>query len=85
MPNTIKLRADAFRKAIQLAGFRSDYGLAKAMDVNRSTVTRVFNGHLQPGAAFIAGALTALEPMEFHDLFEIVPSGTMTTPDASDR
>ncbi|MBB5803866.1 putative transcriptional regulator [Saccharothrix ecbatanensis] len=85
MPNTIKLRADAFRKAVLLAGFRSDYGLAKAMDVNRSTVARVFNGDLQPGAAFIAGALTALEPMEFHDLFEIVPAHSVRTPDANDR
>jgi hypothetical protein len=73
MPNTIKLRTDAFAKAARLAGFRSDYALAKAMDVNRSTVARVLSGDLQPGPAFIGGALTALAPMQFDDLFEIVP------------
>ena len=74
MPNTIKLRTDVFAKAARLAGFRSDYALAKAMDVNRSTVARVLSGELQPGPAFIGGALTALAPMQFDDLFEIVPS-----------
>ena len=74
MPNTIKLRTDVFTKAARLAGFRSDYALAKAMDVNRSTVARVLSGDLQPGAAFIGGALTALAPMQFDDLFEIVPT-----------
>jgi hypothetical protein len=72
MPNTIKLRTDVFAKAARLAGFRSDYALAKAMDVNRSTVARVLSGELQPGPAFIGGALTALAPMQFDDLFEIV-------------
>ncbi|MER5267106.1 transcriptional regulator [Actinosynnema sp. NPDC002837] len=73
MPYTIKLRTDVFTKAARLAGFRSDYALAKAMDVNRSTVARVLGGDLQPGAAFIGGALTALAPMQFDDLFEIAP------------
>ncbi|ACU39976.1 transcriptional regulator [Actinosynnema pretiosum subsp. pretiosum] len=72
MPNTIKLRDEAFAKAARLAGYGSDYALAKAMDVNRSTVTRVLSGDLQPGPAFIGGALVALAPMQFHDLFEVV-------------
>ncbi|ACU37541.1 hypothetical protein [Actinosynnema mirum] len=72
MPNTILLREEPFTKAAALAGYKSDYALAKAMDVNRSTVTRVLSGDLQPGPAFIAGALFALEPMEFKDLLKIV-------------
>lgn len=72
MPNTIRLRTEAFTKAVRLAGFQSDYALAKAMDVNRSTVKRVVGGDLQPGPAFIGGALLALAPMQFDDLFEIV-------------
>ena len=36
MPHTIRLRTDVFTKAARLAGFRSAYALAKAMDVNRS-------------------------------------------------
>ncbi|QFZ16579.1 hypothetical protein [Saccharothrix syringae] len=73
MPHTIKLRTTAFTKAVQLAGFQSDYALARAMGVNRSTVTRVLSGMLQPGPAFIGGALIALAPMQFDDLFEVVP------------
>lgn len=72
MPHTIRLRTDIFTKATRLAGFRSDYALAKAMDVNRSTVARVVSGELQPGPAFIGGALVALAPMQFEDLFEVV-------------
>ena len=80
MPKKIKLRTDAFSKSARLAGFTSDYALAKAMDVNRSTVARVLAGELQPGPAFIGGALTALAPMQFDDLFEVVP----TRDDAAD-
>ncbi|GAA3881805.1 hypothetical protein GCM10022243_52950 [Saccharothrix violaceirubra] len=72
MAHTIRLRGGAFTKAVQLAGFGSDYALSKAMEVNRSTVTRVRSGELQPGPAFIAGALVALSPMQFDDLFEVV-------------
>lgn len=71
MPHTILLRTTAFAKAARLAGFSSDYALANAMDLNRSTVTRVRKGDLNPGPAFIGGALTALAPMLFDDLFEI--------------
>jgi hypothetical protein len=72
MARTIRLRADVFSKAARLAGYTSDYGLSKAMEVNRSTVARVLAGELQPGPAFIGGALTALAPMQFDDLFTVV-------------
>jgi hypothetical protein len=72
MPLTVRLRIDVCAKAARLAGFRSDYALAKGMEINRSTVARVLSGDLNPGPAFIAGALTALTPMQFDDLFEIV-------------
>ncbi|XVS62094.1 transcriptional regulator [Actinosynnema sp. CA-299493] len=74
----VALRIDVFTKAARLAGFRSDYKLAKAMGLNRSTVTRVLSGDLRPGPAFIAGALIALPPMSFEDLFEAT-----TDPDGS--
>ncbi|MEV0679844.1 transcriptional regulator [Actinosynnema sp. NPDC050436] len=75
MPKTIRLRARAFAKAALLAGYHSDYALAKAMEVNRSTVARVLTGELRPGPAFIGGALSALAPMQFDDLFEVVSRG----------
>ncbi|MEU4740533.1 transcriptional regulator [Actinosynnema sp. NPDC023658] len=80
-----------FTKAARLAGFRSTYALAKAMDVNRSTVARVLAGEMQPGPAFIAGALLALAPMQFHDLFTIAsdqrrnPAEVNRVPQAQDR
>lgn len=76
MALTIRLRGEAFGKAALLAGYASAYGLAKAMQVNRSTVKRVLSGELQPGPAFIGGALTALAPMQFDDLFEVVKVST---------
>ncbi len=69
---SIRLRFVQFDKAVRLASFPSDYALARAMKVNRSTVMRVRAGRLQPGPAFIGGALKALDPMTFHDLFEVV-------------
>ncbi|MEU4767071.1 transcriptional regulator [Actinosynnema sp. NPDC023794] len=72
MPYTVRLRTASFTKAVALAGITSDYALAKRMGVNRSTAMRVRTGQLQPGAAFIAGALVALAPMQFDDLFEVV-------------
>ncbi|MER5262819.1 AMED_5909 family protein [Actinosynnema sp. NPDC002837] len=71
---TVRLRGDAFTKAVRLAGFHSDYALAKAMGLNRSTVKRARNGELRPGARFISGALKALAPFEFEDLFEVETS-----------
>ncbi|MFJ6671726.1 transcriptional regulator [Actinosynnema sp. NPDC091369] len=85
MPHTVRLRIDLFTKAARLAGFRSDYALAKSMDVNRSTVARVLSGELQPGPAFIGGALVALFPLQFHDLFEVVPASTSAEDSQAER
>ncbi|GAA3883304.1 hypothetical protein GCM10022243_55000 [Saccharothrix violaceirubra] len=80
MRYTVRLRSGDFTKAATLAGLRSDYARSKAMGVHRSTVTRVLAGELRPGAAFIAGALTALHPLDFTDLFEIVEQSPAPKP-----
>ncbi|WP_367132638.1 AMED_5909 family protein [Saccharothrix sp. HUAS TT1] len=67
----IRLREDMFAKAMRLAAFRSDYALAKAMGLHRSTLKRVRAGELRPGGRFISGALKALAPFDFEDLFEV--------------
>ncbi|WP_461118879.1 transcriptional regulator [Saccharothrix stipae] len=46
--------------------------LYKDMDIDRTVLHRVRTGKAQPGAAFIAGALIALAPAKFEDLFEVV-------------
>ena len=71
MPQKIKVRRAAFAVARAAAGYRSDYSLAKAMQVARSTVGRVLEGDIRPGAAFIGGALAALPEQKFEDLFEV--------------
>ncbi|WP_245950246.1 transcriptional regulator [Saccharothrix carnea] len=64
-----------FQRAARRSALYSDYVLAPAMGVNRSTVSRVLTGEIRPGAAFIAGALAAFAPLsvQFEDLFEVVP------------
>ncbi|MFD7652872.1 helix-turn-helix domain-containing protein [Actinosynnema sp. NPDC059797] len=71
MSYTIRLRTCEFVQAARLARLHSDYALARRMEVNRSTVTRVLKGDLQPGPAFVGGALAALGK-QFDDLFEVV-------------
>lgn len=72
MGYTVELQVEEFSKLVKLAGFRSDYALAKKMEVNRSTVARVVAGELSPGPAFIGGALAALAPVDFSNIFRIV-------------
>lgn len=70
---TVRLRVAEFQRAARRSALTSDYALAPAMGVNRSTISRVLTGELRPGAAFIAGALAAFAPIEvrFEDLFEV--------------
>ncbi|MBB4967811.1 transcriptional regulator [Saccharothrix violaceirubra] len=69
---TVRLRVHVFDRMARAAGFRSDFQVAAAMGVNRSTVKRVKDGKLRPGPAFIGGALTALAPKKFEELFQVV-------------
>lgn len=71
MPQEIKVRKTAFATARAAAGYGSDYSLAKAMGVARSTVVRVLADEIRPGGTFIAGALAALPQQRFEDLFEV--------------
>ncbi|WP_209649125.1 transcriptional regulator [Kibdelosporangium banguiense] len=72
MPQEIKVRKTGFAVARTEAGYSSDYALAKAMGVARSTVVRVLADEIRPGGAFIAGALAALPRQKFEDLFEVL-------------
>ena len=71
---TVRLRVAEFQRAARRSALYSDYVLASAMGVNRSTISRVVTGELRPGARFIAGALAAFAPIkvQFGDLFEVV-------------
>lgn len=69
---TVRLRVDRFDLATRVAGLESDYEIADALGVHRSTVGRVLADELRPGPVFIAGALSAFKTMSFTDLFEVV-------------
>ncbi|WP_433264860.1 transcriptional regulator [Actinosynnema sp. CS-041913] len=62
---------DSFRRVAREAGYDSDYALAEAMGVDRSTVQRVLDGRMRPGNRFIAAALATLGPRRFNQLFWI--------------
>ncbi|MFC6091168.1 helix-turn-helix domain-containing protein [Saccharothrix lopnurensis] len=66
----IRLRREELCRAREAAGLRSDSALARAIGVNRSTVTRILAGDLQPGAAFIAGVVAVFA--RFDRYFEVV-------------
>ncbi|GAA3856426.1 hypothetical protein GCM10022243_22050 [Saccharothrix violaceirubra] len=70
----VRLRGEgeAFRTFARQAGYRSDNALSLAIGLNRSTVTRVCDGDLHPGACFVAGVLSVFDTVLFHVLFEII-------------
>lgn len=70
----IRLRKEELDQACKAAGLKSDYAVARAIGVNRSTVTRVFAGDLQPGSAFIAGVVAVFA--RFDRYFEVVRGET---------
>ncbi|GAA1307465.1 hypothetical protein GCM10009634_70540 [Saccharothrix xinjiangensis] len=71
---SIRLRKEELDQARKAAGLRSDYALARAIGVIRSTVTRVFAGELQPSGAFIAGVVAVFA--RFDRYFEVVRGQT---------
>lgn len=72
MVATLKLRTDQLKKLRQLAGIETDSALAKRMDVDAATVSRVVRGIQAPGPRFM-GALVACFPgFDLDDLFEVV-------------
>ncbi|ATE55740.1 transcriptional regulator [Actinosynnema pretiosum] len=73
MAHTVALRSEIFARTAQLAGYHSSYSLARAMDLNRSTISRALSGDINIGAHFIGSSLHALAPMSFEVLFEVVP------------
>ena len=52
-------------------GLDLDKDLASALQVSKSTVSRIVRGEAAPGTAFIAAALKTF-PVKFEDIFVIV-------------
>lgn len=68
----LRLRTDQLKKLRRLAGIETDDALAKRMNVDPATVSRVLNGKQEPGAKFIAALVHAFPGFDLDDLFEVV-------------
>jgi hypothetical protein len=69
----LKFKPSGLLKLRKLGLVPSDPELAKALQVDYTTVHRVLNGVTKPGERFIAGAVYAFGPEWFGSLFEAVP------------
>lgn len=68
----IRPKVNLVRNYALLKGLKSDARLAAAMGLNRSIVSRVFNGSAAPSADFIAKLRRVFPELGFDDLFEVV-------------
>ncbi|WP_308199635.1 hypothetical protein [Saccharothrix sp. S26] len=48
MAHTVRVKVGMIEKAMSLSGHRSEYSMAKAMGINRSTLARVRSGNSNP-------------------------------------
>lgn len=70
---TIRFKPQGLAKMRKIGnGQPSDLQFAREIGLNRTTVSRVFNGHAQPGISFIAGVILAYGTEWFADMFEAV-------------
>lgn len=72
MTATIRLRETQLLKYMGMSNLDTKRDLARRMNVNESTVSRVLLGHTAPGEQFIAALLKAFPHLDFYDLFEVV-------------
>lgn len=64
---------EGFQKACDTAGLRTSKAVARRMDIDAATLSRVTSGQSAPGSTFVAGALMAFGVSWFGDLFCVVP------------
>lgn len=74
MTATLRLRADQLAKLRTLAGIVTDDALAKRMNMDPATVSRVLRGKQTPGPRFMAALVACFPGWDLDDLFEIVPA-----------
>lgn len=69
---TLRLRKDKLASYRRLAGINTDLDLARRINMDPSSVSRVLKGSQEPGPRFIAGLVTVFGPELFPDLFEAI-------------
>ncbi|MCT1459910.1 helix-turn-helix transcriptional regulator [Aestuariimicrobium sp. p3-SID1156] len=70
---TLTVRWDVVKALRETKDLDDDTSLAIAMGIDRSTISRVFNGKSQPGPRFQAALCVALNAKLDH-LFKVVPA-----------
>lgn len=64
---------EGFQKACDTAGLYTNKAIARRMEIDAATLSRVTTGQSSPGPRFIAGAMLAFGGSWFADLFRVVP------------
>lgn len=70
---TIALNKPGLAKIKRLSRIETDAELAKRINVDAGTVSRIITGRNAPGPRFIAGCIEAFGADCFTDLFVVVP------------
>lgn len=68
---TIHLNRQGFASVCEQAGLDTYKSLARRINVDLATVSRVMSGKANPGVRFIAGSVAAFGSARFPDLFSV--------------
>lgn len=71
----LQLKSSGIQKVKETGVARSDRAVARLFGVDPATLSRVIRGQAEPSNRLIAGALSALGPSWFNDLFEVKEEG----------
>lgn len=74
MTATLRLRLDRLAKYRLLLGITTDDALAKRMNMDPGTVSRVLRERNSASPKFIASLVAAFPGLDLDDLFEVVPA-----------
>jgi transcriptional regulator with XRE-family HTH domain len=69
---TLRINHEGFDEACTSAGLYNKKAIARRMEIDQATLSRVTNGQATPGPRFIAGALRAFGTSWFAQLFKVV-------------
>lgn len=72
MAATLRLRKDKLASYRRLAGIDTDLELARRINMDPSSISRILKGNQAPGPRFIAGLVITFGADLFPDLFEVV-------------
>lgn len=69
---TLKLNVESFERHCEKAGLRTRKAVARRLEIDEATLSRVMNGQAAPGPKFVAGAIVAFGTTTFGHIFRVV-------------